>query len=344
MSPYRPISSKLLVFVWIVAMFDEFFQYYIFKSFAPLRTATWTLMDEDPAQTHSFQFQQEGKVITERPRATTSPPTRLNSTFPNLAASRKQAPSRQKMDINLQANNETAISAFSKLQLFVPTFPGGYEELRETLIRSLEFFWPLEQLNIMVVLDQSIYGSDKDRDNRTQEVYSFFQKGIPVTVAYNPHYRNMSGHDLGMYVSFWADNFTDAEYIGFLDDDTLFSMGVTDHDLFDERGRPRVLSKYPVGDIVDGWHHNWHRVSHWALGIPSFINAMAYFPTIIHRRHLQIVREAMLQHHPEFACFDDLFVEMVHRTKGYYCHFVIIFDYIWWHHREDYDWRFARDE
>jgi hypothetical protein len=53
--------------------------------------------------------------------------------------------------------------AFSKLQLFVPAFPGGFQEMQSTssLIRSLEFFWPHDVLDILVVLDESVYHNNE---------------------------------------------------------------------------------------------------------------------------------------------------------------------------------------
>ena len=275
-----------------------------------------------------------------------SPSTTSILRFPNQAARMNAEGHSSEHESDF---NETDISAFSKLQLFVPSFPGGFEEFQSTLIRGLQFFWPLENLKITVVLDDTVYETVHERSAMTDKVHSFFRKEIPVTVAYNPRSNKTlynSGWDIQQLIMFWADNFTPAEYIGFIDDDTLFSKAVLPHDLFDPQGRPRVLSRYPAGTAYTKLFYNWHRASYWALGNPSFMNAMSYFPVIIRRKHLQEIREAMLQNHPEFACFDDLFVALINlgfRFPFSYSQFVIMVDYLWLHHRDEYSWRLAQD-
>ena len=246
-----------------------------------------------------------------------------------------------------KTSNETGLSAFSKLQLFVPGFPGGFEELEHTMIRSLQFFWPsLDQLNITVVLDDTVYKTKDERQSMTHMVHSFFRPDVTVTVKYNPRSNRRlfrGGWNIQQLIMFWADNFTDAEYIGFLDDDTLFSKAVLPDDLFDEEGRPRVLALYPTASSFTELVYTWHQASFWALGHPSLVIAMSYFPIIVRRNHLREIREAMLRQHPEYPCFDDLFAAMIRKEFTFYSQFVIMFDYIWLHHRDEYDWHFARD-
>ena len=152
-----------------------------------------------------------------------SPSTTSILRFPNQAARMNAEGHSSEHESDF---NETDISAFSKLQLFVPSFPGGFEEFQSTLIRGLQFFWPLENLKITVVLDDTVYETVHERSAMTDKVHSFFRKEIPVTVAYNPRSNKTlynSGWDIQQLIMFWADNFTPAEYIGFIDDDTLFS-------------------------------------------------------------------------------------------------------------------------
>jgi hypothetical protein len=148
-------------------------------------------------------------------------------------------------------------SSFSNLQLFVSSFPGdeeadnvnGFTELQSTLIRSLKFFWPRDKLDIVVVLDDTVYNDEVGRDNMTSLVTSLFRDNVrnKVQVKYNPRSNTTvygTGWFLQQLVMFWADNFTDSEYIGFLDDDAIFSKAVQPYDLFDKMGRPRVLARY----------------------------------------------------------------------------------------------------
>ena len=156
---------------------------------------------------------------------------------------------------NSKTSTITADYALANLQLFVPAFPRklqkdkqnrhlfvGFEELRSTLVTSLEFFWPADQLNLLVVLDDTVYTTLEEKEAMTMQVKSFFSTSPPITVAYNPRSNQTlykSGWNIQQLIMFWADNFTNAEYIGFVDDDTIFTKAVLPYDLFDDRGRPR---------------------------------------------------------------------------------------------------------
>ena len=94
-------------------------------------------------------------------------------------------------------------------------------------------------------------------------------------------------------IMFWADNFTDAEYVGFVDDDAIITRAFNDYDLFDiENDRPRAIVRYTTYfKPIDGWDSfmkKWYEQSYWSYGNqePAFINAMSYFPVIIKRQHL----------------------------------------------------------
>ena len=237
---------------------------------------------------------------------------------------------------------------WNDLQLFVPTFPGkGLEEIRTTLIRSLQFFWPLKHLNILVILDENlVLGSQAKRKRMTAMIKSFFRKDVKqVSVAYNPRW-NQSIYGRGWFVQqlimFWADNFTDAKYIGFVDDDSLFSMAVTPSDLFDRQGRPHVFSRYHTGSKDIDWVRIDLRQNHFAYGWPAYVFTMAYFPVIIHRSHLSLIRNEILRRHPEYSYFDEFFLDLWKR-EARFCQYCIMFEYLWHYKREDYSWHFEAD-
>jgi hypothetical protein len=141
----------------------------------------------------------------------------------------------------------------------------------------------------------------------------------------------------------WADNFTTAEYIGFLDDDALFSKAIIPYDIFDSQGRPRAIVKYANGNHKLQPHiRNWYRQSNYMFGQPAYVNAMSYFPVIVRREHLPEMRRAMLDQHPEFATFEDLFISLVNR--GVFSQFQFMFDYLWRTHRDEYSWHFEADQ
>jgi hypothetical protein len=191
------------------------------------------------------------------------------------------------------SNDSLANVAFSKLELFLSTFPGnpedsvnvnGFAEVQSTLVRSLEFFWPRDNLRMTVALDNTVYSNEPELRGMTSRVKSLFAEDVQeqVSVVYNPR-TNKTLYGTGWYIQqlimFWADNFTSSDYIGFVDDDTLFTRAVNALELFDERGRPRVIAKQQYGNP------DWYLATEYAFQRKPLIDAMAYFPVIIKREH-----------------------------------------------------------
>ena len=274
------------------------------------------------------------------------------------------------------------------LHLFVSAFPDGFEELQTTLIRTLEFFWPYNtdhnihddgstgvDFNMVVVLDDTTVMKKKTtnvtrtdptgemtddeeqereaRKNMTQTVQSLFtgRRNNNVMVQYNPR-SNQSIYGKGWVIQqlimFWADNFTDSKYIGFLDDDALFTKGIQIEDLFDICNgtdgqyiiKPRVILYYQTEtELQIGFVKRWHHQSFLAYKEPSYTNAMSYFPVVIHRRHLLEIRQAMLDaHYPKYNYFDELSIDII--SKQTFSQFLIMFDHLWRYRRDDYTWHF----
>jgi hypothetical protein len=152
-----------------------------------------------------------------------------------------------------------------------------------------------------------------------------------VEVAYNPRCDKrllLKGWNIQQLIMLWADNFTTSEFIGFLDDDTLFTKAIIPYDIFDSQGRPRAIVKYPNGiEKMDNLIKEWYKQSDYMFGQPAYVNGMTNFPVVIRREHLPEIRQAMLDQHPEFATFDDLFISLVHHSKSY-SQFVFMCDFL----------------
>jgi hypothetical protein len=242
--------------------------------------------------------------------------------------------------------------AFSKLQLFCPGFPGGLLEMQSHLVRTLEFFWPHDVLDILFVLDESVYhNNETEKSAMTAQVKSMFRaKDLRnVEVAYNPRCDKSlfrRGWNIQQLIMLWADNFTTSEFIGFLDDDTLFSKAIIPYDIFDSQGRPRAIVKYPNGiEFLKSYGHvrHWYNQTEYMFGQPAYVNGMTNFPVVIRREHLPEIRQAMLDQHPEFASFDDLFISMVRHGKQF-SQFQFMMDFLWRTHRDKYSWHFEADQ
>ena len=131
------------------------------------------------------------------------------------------------------------------------------------LIRSLFLFWPLEvsKVTLRLIFDEEV-GPTMPKGNRTHlytaawnsinyyvDAYKKYRPFDPSSLfrvnftAISPVYRR--GYDRQQWVMFWADNFTTAEYVGFVDTDTLFTTYVDREDLFED-GKPVVNGRIGV--------------------------------------------------------------------------------------------------
>ena len=246
---------------------------------------------------------------------------------------------------------ETCQADWPELQLFLPDFPGGVEgDLKNLLGVSAKFFWPTERMNVLFAFDASIEQAETidGRSTWAKYVFDLFPTNSEqLALVYQPRSESElgPGHDIQQLVMFWADNFTDAEYVGFIDDDAAISAAVHEHDLFDEQGRARLIVRHqPTASVeVDKkggalfWLTLVPRRTKWSLGFPEVLRAMNYFPVVIKTAHLKLIREFMMKTHPEFQTFDQLFATL--RTAAY-SQFNIMANYLWMHHREEYSWHF----
>ena len=247
------------------------------------------------------------------------------------------------------------VKAFSDLEIFISTFPGkmtpfqedeviyGFEELKQTLVRTLEFFWPRDKLKVTAILDESSYSNDQEREVVSTALKSLFADNVSVNLKINP-LTNTTLYGTGWYIQqlvmMWADNFTDAEYIGFVDDDTVISSAVQPYDLFDKEGRPRVIARAAADGVKD-----WIESSNYSFKRKSKVYTMTYFPVVVKREHLAMMREEIMAKNPEYSTFDEFFVALAHRGNNKtelteLSQFCIIIDYLYEFHSDKYSWHF----
>ena len=225
------------------------------------------------------------------------------------------------------------------LMLFVPAFPGGERDLNKYLLRSLKFFWPKSYLKLMVVLDGEIKRSKRDRfAERIKNSMKDYANSVQIVFNYIPkEYYNGVGHDRQQLIMFWADNFTNAEYVGFLDDDSLVTNYVLYEDLFDRQGRPHVMGRCPVSEDT-GWQET-SNTTHWTDNSGAEVmRTMNYFPVIVKTSHLKVVRDSVLKHLPQFANFDDFFRRGIIESRRKYSQFNIIHQHLWKLKKDEYNW------
>ena len=166
---------------------------------------------------------------------------------------------------------------------------------------------------------------------------SMEQSAQSVQVKFNFIPQNIfdnKGHDRQQLIMFWADNFTNAEYVGFLDDDTLITNHVLLEDIFDEKDRPHVWGR--SNRNRDGF---WRRVmerTRWTDNSSiEVMRTMSHFPVVVKTSHLKDIRSRILKLHPEFKNFDDFFSELRLRT---YSQFNSMHQQLWKLKNDEYNW------
>ena len=206
-------------------------------------------------------------------------------------------------------------------------------------LKTLKLFWPEDQLKLTLVLDE-----ESKNDHRTGEKLSKMWPR-PNIVYLKPGNTSMydSNQRRRMFLSyFYPENYVTADYVGFVDADTMFTTVITPEMLFTD-GKPTVQAR--IGEPF--WQQHWEcwsDVTEYFLGEKEALQCMSYFPIIIKVQHIIELRKfAEKRFHKPFL---QIFRNSFHFENDYFkgtiyndcmCQFSVICNYIWYHHREEYD-------
>lgn len=236
---------------------------------------------------------------------------------------------------NVGTNNR---QSWPELDLFVRMSADFRDTFQNVLLRSLRLFWPLQHLKLVVVLDD-----EKEEDHKFGgELTSIASKyGLPPFKVFyeSPSTTYESGYDRQQWSMFWADNYTSATYVGFMDTDTLITTRVHAGDLF-ECGRPLVL-----GVVGNEWEKHWvasSKTTALVLGKPEVMRGMTYFPVVLKVSHLAKMRQEITGR-LNANCFDDafrIFSKGSRRHAFTYSQFNIMVNYVFYHEHCDYSFSF----
>ena len=147
---------------------------------------------------------------------------------------------------------------------------------------------------------------------------------------------------------FYPERYVSAEYVGFADSDTMFTTVITPQVLFkfeDNKWKPTVQARIGEPFWQEHWDC-WSDVSEYMLGKKEALQCMSYFPVIIKVEHIiemrsyienrtgkpfaEVFREAILIENPYFSKTFKLLNDCM-------CQFSIFCNYIWYFHKDDYD-------
>ena len=179
------------------------------------------------------------------------------------------------------------MSLLSKVQVLVPmpTRDKDFLEFRDILLESILLFWPNHELNLMVVLDEEA-PNVSDFSNRLFGVVPSSVRSFSVVTNPPPEFSS-SGWIRQQQIQMWAGNFTNLDYVAFVDTDTLFVGAVLEESLF-ENGKPRILAMF--GDPTEPTEP---RGTLRAIGFKERFYGMCYFPVVVKIEHLSAVRNVI---------------------------------------------------
>lgn len=233
------------------------------------------------------------------------------------------------------------------LELFLPVAIGGGDrrhEWREIFLRTFLLFWPIEvaKTKLMILVDE-----EKRKEPGVAEITNYLAsiprlKGL-TRIDYNyvqPEIYGSIGAIRQQYLMFYADNYTQSEFVGFCDTDSFFLTHIDREDLF-ENGKPVVNGK--SGNPHKRFNKDplWHDITHTTfelLGVKEPMKCMAYFPVIVKTIHMRQLREYLEK---KFKMpFQDVF--RFHVASRRFSQFNIFCAYLFHFHQDEYTW-YAHD-
>jgi hypothetical protein len=227
-----------------------------------------------------------------------------------------------------------------QLELFMPfrVYPNNnprFWEVETIYLQTYLFFWPVElsKTSLVLVYDKEDEASEHVRilNGTINEIKQHRDVEIQMkSMPQSPYYRG--GHDRQQYLMFWADNYSNSEYIGYVDSDAAFITYVDREDLFEDE-KPVVNARSGFHAANDGTN-NWSIGTYNTLKVLEPFRCMAYFPFIIHRKHLQEMREYISQLHN--MSFGEVFYQIM--SSNSFSQFNVMCTYLYYHHRDEYKW------
>jgi len=229
-----------------------------------------------------------------------------------------------------------------KLSLFIPVgLKNGSSrnsEWSEVFLHSLTMFWPiaLSNTSLVVMLDNEVKGSELQQTyvdkiiNEGKNKTNFPQIDVKYHV---PNITYQSGHDRQQHVMFYADQYTDAEYIGFGDSDCLFFANIDREDLFEDN-KPVVHGRIGYLRKVQIPYSRWPASTYHFLQMEEPMICMSYFPVIIKAAHLKDLREYLESIHK--SSFDTIFT--AYGSGKSFSQFNIMCTFMWYKKNEEYKW------
>ena len=206
--------------------------------------------------------------------------------------------------------------------------------------RSLKLFWPEERLKLTLVLDD-----ENENDHKTGESLKYMWPRPKIAYLKPGNTSVYKNQRQRMYLSyFYPEEYVSAQYVGFVDSDTMFTTVVTPQILFVD-GRPTIQARIGEPFWQQGWEC-WSDVTEYMIGKKEALQCMTYFPVVFKVEHIIELRKFVEK---RFGIpFPEVFRKSLKFENLYYknripllndcvCQFSIFCNYVWYYHREEYD-------
>ncbi|CAM9643137.1 unnamed protein product, partial [Hapterophycus canaliculatus] len=202
-------------------------------------------------------------------------------------------------------------------------------------------FWPVrawKSSRLVVILDAESPG---DREKGTVLEHLTFASMVRVKYEAQPPEGTLcsdwrrEGYSRQQYSNFYADLYTDAEFLAIVDTDSAFRVPVVPSDLF-EGDKP----------IVKGFNQesDWtSHVSTIAIGghesVGRFMTRYS-FPVVLRASDMPKIRSGIAKNMGA-ATFEEAFHFLCSAGAGTYSQFEIILNFVWYNMRDGYAWHIA---
>ena len=225
------------------------------------------------------------------------------------------------------------------LMVFVKPDRKQIHRLKTMLLPSLALFWPQSNLNIVFVTDpdgkgqlfsKTIVSLANQILPKSANISVKFTNGVEKILDIRTKAGALIKERNKQIPKFWADNFTNSEFIGIVDTDTLFVTPVLSSDLF-------VNSKPVIRGAFRKLQGKWLTVgaknAEEILGLNYIAYFMDYFPVVIRRQDLIGLRHYLTTRHKV-----DYFNQVFDNISPQFSEFTIIAIYLWHIEHERYHW------
>lgn len=222
-----------------------------------------------------------------------------------------------------------------KMDIMCRTFNGAFFEIMRAVLTILIFF-PVKELSTEIVL---VFDAENELDHKAASVLEIAYKSLGVKVYFEepPPPRTLTSMQRDeqfsrtQWSNFYSDLYSNADYIAIIDSDTEFSFrpSIPHHFLIDW--------KKPVIHGIQVPNRDYSAVR-FMIGRDGAGEFMYVFPFVVKREHFVLMRNHVVKT-TGLATFEEAWFEMQSRfSSGSWGQFIIMGNYLFHFHHDDYAW------